>query len=152
MERNARKRVRATVTTDETTGQSRTMLGDRQDPVAAHKQIIILVDGRSASAAEMFTAALQQNGRATVVGEQSFGKGIGQTVMPFPNGTEFHITTFRYFTPNGFWLGNGGNGAATHEQFGITPDDKVIFTTTPGVTYGSPQDNQLNFAVDKLSK
>jgi carboxyl-terminal processing protease len=142
----------ATITTDETSGKSSTRLGDRLEPIAAHKQVIILVDGRSASAAEMFTAALQQNGRATVVGEQTFGKGIGQSVMSFPNGTEFHITSFRYFTPNGFWLGNGGNGAASKEQFGITPDHKIIFTTDPNVTYGSPLDNQLNFAVDQLSK
>jgi carboxyl-terminal processing protease len=142
----------ATITTDEQTGKSSTTLADREDPIAGHKQVIILVDGRSASAAEMFTAALQQNGRATVVGEQTFGKGIGQSVIPFPNGTEFHITSFRYFTPNGFWLGNGGNGAKTHEQFGVTPDNKVVFTTAPGVTYGSPLDNQLNTALDLLSK
>jgi carboxyl-terminal processing protease len=141
-----------TVTTDEQSGRIVIRHGDREEPIAAHKQVIILVDGRSASAAEMFTAALQQNGRATVVGEQTFGKGIGQSVEPFPNGTEFHVTTFRYFTPNGFWLGNGGNGAASHEQFGVTPDHKVVFTTAPGVTYGSPLDNQLNFAVDQLSK
>jgi carboxyl-terminal processing protease len=142
----------AQINTDETTGSSSTHLQQRQQPIAAHKQIIILADGRSASAAEMFTAALQQNGRATVTGEQTFGKGIGQSVMPFNNGTEFHITSFRYFTPNGFWLGNGGNGAATHEQFGVTPDNKVVFTKAPGVTFGSPNDNQLNSALEQLSK
>ncbi|MBS2010275.1 MAG: PDZ domain-containing protein [Cyanobacteria bacterium SZAS TMP-1] len=142
----------AVVTTDEDSGKVSTVMQDRLEPIASGKQVIILVDGNSASAAEMFTAALQQNGRATVVGEQSFGKGIGQTVMRFPNGTEFHVTTFRYFTPNGFWLGNGGNGAQSHEQFGITPDHKVPFNKVKGARYGSPLDNQLNFAIDQLSR
>ena len=139
------------VSTDEKSGQASEDTTTRQTPLAAHKQVIILVDGRSASAAEMFTAALQQNGKATVLGEQTFGKGIGQTVMRFPNGTEFHVTTFRYFTPNGTWLGNGGNSANNTEKYGITPDDKVTFTTAKGVTYGSPRDNQLNTALDILS-
>jgi len=142
----------AVVTKNEDSGSSSTRLQERQEPIAAKTQIVIRVDGNSASAAEMFTAALQQNGRATVVGEQSFGKGIGQSVMRFPNGTEFHVTTFRYFTPNGFWLGNGGNGAASKEQFGITPDHKVPFTKVKGARFGSPLDNQLNFAIDLLSK
>jgi len=142
----------AVVTKNEDSGSVSTRLQQRREPIAAKKQVIILVDGGSASAAEMFTAALQQNGRAIVVGEQSFGKGIGQSVMRFPNGTEFHVTTFRYFTPNGFWLGNGGNGAASHEQFGITPDHKVPFNKVKGARMGSPLDNQLNYAIDLLSK
>jgi len=142
----------AVVTKNEDSGKVSTRLQQRQEPIAAKTQVVILVDGNSASAAEMFTAALQQNGRAIVVGEQSFGKGIGQSVMRFPNGTEFHVTTFRYFTPNGFWLGNGGNGAASKEQFGITPDHKVPFTKAKGARFGSPLDNQLNFAIDLLSK
>jgi C-terminal peptidase prc len=140
-----------TTATDEATGKSEQSAGGRQEPIASHKQVIILVDGNTASAAEMFSAALQQNGRAKVLGEQSFGKGIGQAVMRFPNGTEFHVTTFRYFTPNGTWLGNGGNGAGSKEKFGITPDYKVTFTKKPRVIYGSQQDNQLNEAVDLLS-
>ncbi|MBU6453959.1 MAG: PDZ domain-containing protein [Cyanobacteria bacterium REEB67] len=144
--------VLSSVSTDEATGKSSIRNSARQEAIAVNKQVIILVDGRSASAAEMFTAALQQNGRATVLGEQTFGKGIGQAVMRFPNGTEFHVTTFRYFTPNGTWLGNGGNGSSKSEQFGITPDVKVPFTKAPGIAYGSPRDNQLNDAIDILSR
>jgi carboxyl-terminal processing protease len=62
--------------------------------------IVILVDAKTASAAEVFTAALQENGRATVVGEQTFGKGIVQTIRGLTdNNGGLAITVARYETP-----------------------------------------------------
>jgi carboxyl-terminal processing protease len=67
---------------------------DLDDPLA------LLVDGGTASAAEVFTAALQENGRATVVGEQTFGKGIVQTILPLKNNNGgIAVTVARYETP-----------------------------------------------------
>ena len=117
--------------------------------VAGNKEIVILVNGNSASAAEMFTGALKDNGRATVVGERTFGKGIGQSVLPMPNNTSLHITSLRYFTPSGKWLGDGGN---SKESYGIEPDHAVKLIETPKTRLGSPNDNQLSFALDLIAK
>lgn len=62
--------------------------------------LVILVDSNTASAAEVFTAALQENGRATVVGEQTFGKGVVQTIRELSNDNGgLAITVARYETP-----------------------------------------------------
>lgn len=108
------------------------------------KEIVILVNGHSASAAEMFTGALKDNGRAVVVGEQTFGKGIGQMIIPFPNGTMLGVTTLRYFTPSGTWLGDGSS-----QHHGITPDH-VVKQETKVLRPGSETDNQLKFALELL--
>lgn len=61
--------------------------------------IVVLVDGATASAAELIAAALQDNGRARVVGMRTFGKGSVQTVVPLDGGGAIKLTTARYFTP-----------------------------------------------------
>lgn len=66
--------------------------------------IVILTDGRTASAAEIVAAALQDNGRAIVVGTESLGKGSVQTVMGLPNGGELSITWAHVTTPRGTLL------------------------------------------------
>lgn len=63
--------------------------------------IVILVNGYSASASEVFTGALKDNSRATVMGTTSFGKGIVQSVIPFSDGSAIKITTSSYYTPSG---------------------------------------------------
>jgi len=61
--------------------------------------IVVLVDGMTASAAELIAAALKDNGRARVVGSRTFGKGSVQTVVPLEGGGAIKLTTARYFTP-----------------------------------------------------
>jgi len=79
--------------------------------------IIILVNEGTASAAEIVAGALQDNGRALVVGTQTFGKASVQTVIPLEGGSALKLTTARYYTPKGRSI----------QAEGITPDVSVPF-------------------------
>ncbi len=63
--------------------------------------LIVLVNGGSASASEIVAGALQDQGRAIIMGEKTFGKGSVQTILPMNNNTALKLTTARYFTPSG---------------------------------------------------
>ncbi len=119
---------------------------DRQPNMAGNRPVVILVNGNSASASEMFTGAVKDNGRATVVGTRTFGKGIGQSSLRMPNGTQLHITSLRYFTPNGTWLGDGGNS----ESHGIEAD--VVVEPAKNLEFGEDNDSQLKKAIEILNQ
>lgn len=63
--------------------------------------LLVLVDGGTASASEVFAGALQDHQRAVIVGERTFGKGSVQSVLPLRNGGGIKLTTARYYTPSG---------------------------------------------------
>jgi carboxyl-terminal processing protease len=63
--------------------------------------LVVLVNGGSASGAEIVAGAIQDHGRGILVGTQTFGKGSVQTIFPMKDGSGLRLTTARYFTPNG---------------------------------------------------
>jgi carboxyl-terminal processing protease len=89
--------------------------------IPASVPVVVLVDRDTASASEIVAAALQDHGRATVVGTHTFGKGVFQEEQPLSNGGALDITVGEYFTPNGRNLGGGG----VREGAGITPEVPV---------------------------
>ena len=71
------------------------------DPVAPEIPLVVLTDGRTASASEIVAGALQDHDRAVIVGTTSFGKGLVQTVYPLEGGYALKMTTAKWYTPSG---------------------------------------------------
>ena len=105
-------------------------------------KVAVLVNGGSASASEILSGALGQNGAATLVGTQTFGKGSVQQVIPFPDGSSLKITVAKWYTPNGTSISDKG----------ITPDVIVPGDVTADSKTGVVTDPQLNAAIKLLDK
>lgn len=88
------------------------------DAIAAGIPMVVLVDHGTASAAEIVTAALQDRGRAQVVGTETYGKGVFQVTERLVNGGALDITVGKYFSPSGHNLGGG----AANSGAGIVPN------------------------------
>lgn len=119
--------------------------GNRVDYKAKKDPIIdipcvVLTNGNSASASEIFAGALQDYELAHIIGTQTFGKGIVQTIIPMVDGTAFKLTIEDYYTP----LGKNIHGK------GVTPDKVVEFDYEAYEEDGT--DTQLDAAIEYLTK
>lgn len=107
--------------------------------------MVVLVNGYSASASEILAGAIRDHGVGTLVGTKTFGKGVVQSVIDFPDGSGFQLTTARYYTPS---------GECIHEV-GIEPHVTVELAEDAVTTYGinnlpHDQDAQLQKAIELL--
>jgi carboxyl-terminal processing protease len=88
--------------------------------------LVVLVDESSASASEIFAAAMQDNDRATIVGERTFGKGLVQNVIPLEDGSGLTLTSERYFTPSGRTLQREYSDSGLYDYFRHTNTGVLI--------------------------
>ena len=100
------------------------------------KPIVVLINNGSASAAEIFAGALKDHKRAIILGENSYGKGSVQSIIPLRNGGGMRLTISKYYLPSGKSI----------SEVGVTPD---ILVEEKGEDFliNSEKDNQLNYAI-----
>jgi carboxyl-terminal processing protease len=127
--------------------------GERERRAANHnalteKPLVVLIDGGSASASEILSGALQDNKRAVLVGTQSFGKGLVQSVRSLGDGSGLAVTIAKYLTPSGRDI----------NKHGIDPDIAIELSETQkkklqqdSTLVGSRQDPQFVKALEILS-
>ncbi len=110
-----------------------------EDTAITPRPLVVLVNRFTASASEITSGAIQDNGVGTLMGTRTFGKGVVQTIFPLPDGAAIKVTTARYFTPHGRDI----------NSVGIQPDVNVALAKN--VKLGDPaHDNQLRQALDYL--
>ena len=100
------------------------------------KPIIVLINNGSASASEIFAGALKDHKRAIILGENSYGKGSVQSIIPLNNGGGMRLTISKYYLPSG----------SSISEVGVTPDI-VVKEIGDNFKINSKNDNQLNYAL-----
>ena len=100
------------------------------------KPVIVLINNGSASASEIFAGALKDHKRAIIIGENSYGKGSVQSIIPLQNGGGMRLTISKYYLPSGKSI----------SEVGVTPDI-LVEEQDNDFSISSEQDNQLNYAI-----
>jgi len=104
------------------------------------KTVLVLINYGSASAAEIVAGALKDHKRAIIVGENSYGKGSVQSIIPLKNKGAIRLTIAKYYLPSGKSI----------SEVGVTPDIEVV-EGSDDFKINSETDNQLNFAIKLLN-
>ena len=114
------------------------------DAACVDLPMAVLMNGNSASASEILAGALQDYGVAEIVGMQSYGKGIVQSVIDLQDGTALKLTTAKYYTPNGNNI----------HEIGITPDVEIDLPEELKTMVEIPfeEDLQLQKAIEVLQQ
>ena len=115
--------------------ETRKFFARRGDEIKG-KPIVVLINNGSASASEIFAGALKDHKRAIILGENSYGKGSVQSIIPLKNGGGIRLTISKYYLPSGKSI----------SEVGVTPD---ILVEEEGDDFiiSSEKDNQLNYAI-----
>ena len=115
--------------------ETRKFFARRGDEIKG-KPIVVLINNGSASASEIFAGALKDHKRAIILGENSYGKGSVQSIIPLTNGGGMRLTISKYYLPSGKSI----------SEVGVTPD---ILVEAEGEDFqiNSDKDNQLNYAI-----
>ena len=100
--------------------------------------MVVLINGGSASASEIVAGALNDKGRAKLIGEKSFGKGSVQTLFPLTDGSGIYVTIARYYTPSGKVI----------DHVGLSPDIEVKGEPNRDIS----KDEQLQRAITEIKK
>ena len=111
----------------------------RKGDVINGKPIIVITNNGSASASEIFAGALKDHKRAIILGENTYGKGSVQSIIPLKNGGGMRLTISKYYLPSGKSI----------SEVGVTPDI-LVEEKGDGFKINSETDNQLNYAVNLL--
>jgi len=125
------------VVSEKTNGVTVDTLYSDSNPILNGLPTVVLVNGGSASASEIVTGALKDHKVATIIGEQTFGKGSVQKLIGLDNGAELKVTIAKWYTPNGYNI----------NKQGITPD-KIVPLTDADANAG--KDPQLDAAKSQL--
>ena len=100
------------------------------------KPVVVLINNGSASASEIFAGALKDHKRAIIIGENSYGKGSVQSVIPLQNGGGIRLTISKYYLPSGKSI----------SEVGVSPDI-IVKESGENFLLNTESDNQLNYAV-----
>ena len=115
--------------------ETRKFFARRGDEVNG-KPVIVMINKGSASASEIFAGALKDHKRAIILGENSYGKGSVQSIIPLRNGGGMRLTISKYYLPSGKSI----------SEVGVTPDI-IVEETGDEFKIRSEKDNQLNYAI-----
>jgi carboxyl-terminal processing protease len=115
--------------------ESRKFFARKGDEIKG-KPIVVLINNGSASASEIFAGALKDHKRAIILGENSYGKGSVQSIIPLRNGGGMRLTISKYYLPSGKSI----------SEVGVTPDI-LVEETENDFKINSDKDNQLNYAI-----
>src|SRR5579862_573173 len=118
------------VTTRGRTDEDKREIVAKKDGKLPPVPLVVLVNGGSASASEIFSGAMKDRGRGTIVGDRTFGKGSVQTPYSLPDGSYLKITTARYYTPNG----TGVHREEGKKDYGIAPDFTIEMSQEENAT------------------
>jgi len=112
----------------------------KKGDITEGKTLIVLINYGSASASEIVAGALKDHKRAIIIGENSYGKGSVQSIIPLKNRGAIRLTIAKYYLPSGKSI----------SEVGVTPDIEII-EESEDFKFNSETDNQLNFAVKLLN-
>ena len=112
----------------------------KKGDITGGKTLIVLINYGSASASEIVAGALKDHKRAIILGENSYGKGSVQSIIPLKNRGAIRLTIAKYYLPSGKSI----------SEVGVTPDIEIV-EESEDFKFNSETDNQLNFALKLLN-